>query len=50
VASIAPARDLTLVTGNLRHFDRVPGLRVENWLAAEPARRVDPAAPPSTPS
>ena len=23
----------TLVTANLRHFARVPGLRVENWLA-----------------
>ena len=32
VASIALARDLTLVTGNVRHFERVPGLRVENWL------------------
>lgn len=32
IASIALARDLTLVTGNTRHFGRVPGLRVENWL------------------
>jgi tRNA(fMet)-specific endonuclease VapC len=32
IASIALARDLTLVTANVRHFDRVPGLRVENWL------------------
>ena len=32
IASICLARDLTLVTGNVRHFDRVPGLRVENWL------------------
>ena len=32
IASIVLARDLTLVTGNGRHFDRVPGLRVENWL------------------
>ena len=23
------------VTGNVRHFERVPGLRIENWL--EPA-------------
>jgi tRNA(fMet)-specific endonuclease VapC len=35
IASIALARDLTLVTANGRHFERVPGLRVENWLAAE---------------
>lgn len=33
IAAIALARDLTLVTGNTRHFSRVPGLRVENWLA-----------------
>lgn len=32
IAAIALSRDLTLVTGNVRHFERVPGLRVENWL------------------
>jgi tRNA(fMet)-specific endonuclease VapC len=32
IASIALSRGLTLVTGNVRHFARVPGLRVENWL------------------
>ncbi|MGI8730429.1 MAG: PIN domain-containing protein [Solirubrobacteraceae bacterium] len=32
IASIALSRDTTLVTGNVRHFARVPGLRVENWL------------------
>lgn len=32
IASIALSRDLTLITGNVRHFDRVPGLTVENWL------------------
>jgi len=32
IASIALSRDLTLVTGNVRHFERVPGLRVDNWL------------------
>lgn len=32
IASIALARDLTLVTGNVKHFARVPELRVENWL------------------
>ena len=36
IAAIAIAHDLTLVTGNGRHFARVPGLRVENWLAAVP--------------
>ncbi len=34
IASIALARDLTLVTGNSRHFRRVSGLRVEDWPAA----------------
>lgn len=33
IASIALSRGLTLITGNVRHFDRVPGLAVENWLA-----------------
>lgn len=33
IASIALAADLTLVTANVRHFDRVPDLTVENWLA-----------------
>jgi predicted nucleic acid-binding protein len=34
IASIALAHDLTLVTGNTKHFGRVPELRVENWLAS----------------
>jgi tRNA(fMet)-specific endonuclease VapC len=32
IASIVLARDATLVTANVRHFARVAGLRVENWL------------------
>jgi predicted nucleic acid-binding protein len=32
IASIAVTRQMTLVTGNLRHFSRVPGLTVEDWL------------------
>ena len=32
IASIALARDLVVVTGNVRHFERVPSLSVENWL------------------
>ncbi len=32
IASIALAHDLTLVTANTRHFSRVPGLRVDDWL------------------
>lgn len=32
IASIALARNFTVVTGNVRHFQRVPSLSVENWL------------------
>ena len=32
IAAIAVANDLTVVTGNVRHFSRVPGLQVENWI------------------
>jgi tRNA(fMet)-specific endonuclease VapC len=31
IAAHALADDLTLVTNNEREFQRVPGLRVENW-------------------
>lgn len=32
IAAIALDRGLTVVTGNVRHFQRVPELTVENWL------------------
>jgi tRNA(fMet)-specific endonuclease VapC len=32
IAAICLAHDFILATGNVRHFERVPGLRVENWL------------------
>lgn len=32
IAAIALTHDLTVVTGNTRHFQRVGGLRVENWM------------------
>jgi len=31
IAATALTRNLTLVTNNEAHFQRVPGLRVENW-------------------
>ncbi len=32
IASVALAHDLKVVTGNERHFQRVPELETENWL------------------
>ena len=32
IASIALTRQFVLVTGNVRHFSRVPGLTIEDWL------------------
>lgn len=32
IASIALSRQLTLITGNIRHFSKTPNLQVENWL------------------
>jgi tRNA(fMet)-specific endonuclease VapC len=32
IAALALSRQLTVVTGNVRHFQRVAGLTVENWL------------------
>lgn len=32
IAATALEHDLTLVTRNIRHFRRIPSLRVENWF------------------
>ena len=32
IGAIALARGLTVVTGNVRHFERIPDLLIENWL------------------
>ncbi len=32
VASIAVANDLILITGNVKHFERIPRLMIENWF------------------
>ncbi len=37
IAGQARARGLVLATRNLREFERVPGLEVENWQDASPA-------------
>jgi tRNA(fMet)-specific endonuclease VapC len=33
IGSIARARGAVVVTGNTRHFERIPGLELENWRA-----------------
>ncbi len=32
IASVALANDLTLVTNNTKHFERIAELRIENWV------------------
>lgn len=36
IAGHARSRGLILVTNNRREFDRVPGLRVEDWTVSQP--------------
>ena len=33
IAAIALTHRLTVVTGNVRHFEGIPGLKFENWIA-----------------
>ena len=32
IASIASSNDLIIITGNIRHFSRISGLIVEDWI------------------
>jgi len=32
IGSIALSHDLTVVTANIKHFSRIPNLRIENWF------------------
>ncbi len=32
IGAIAAARQATVVTGNRRHYERIPGVNVENWI------------------
>ena len=34
IAANAIAKDCTLVTNNVSHFSRIPGLALENWASA----------------
>ncbi len=45
IGSIALAHGLTVVTGNVRHFRRIPGLAVENWLEAGASQDCQDANP-----
>ncbi len=38
IAAIALSRSLILITGNVRHFERVDGLEIQNWLDPESPR------------
>ena len=33
IAATALCRNAVLVTGNVKHFERIDGLRIENWFA-----------------
>jgi predicted nucleic acid-binding protein len=35
IASIAMRHDFVIITGNTKHFSRIPGLRIEDWLNAK---------------
>jgi predicted nucleic acid-binding protein len=32
IGAIAAARNATVVTGNRRHYERIPGVAVEDWI------------------
>ena len=32
IAATAIEEELILVTGNVKHFERIPGLKIENWM------------------
>ena len=34
IGVVALSRGATIITGNRRHYARIPGLVVENWLRA----------------
>lgn len=41
IAAHALSLDAIIVTNNVRHFERVPDLRVENWLADASGSNID---------
>jgi tRNA(fMet)-specific endonuclease VapC len=45
IAGIAKSRGLVLVTNNVSHFERVPGLIVENWSIAPQGTTLESLQP-----
>ncbi len=35
IAAIAIQHDLILITGNIKHFNKIPGLSIENWIRVD---------------
>ena len=33
IAAIAIQHEMVLITGNTRHFSKIPGLHIENWIS-----------------
>ena len=33
IAAVAIQHNLTLITGNTKHLKKMPGLRIEDWIA-----------------
>jgi len=36
IASIAIQHKLTIITGNVKHFENIPGVSLENWIKTSP--------------
>jgi hypothetical protein len=49
IAGQAKARNLTLVTHNTSEFQRVEGLRVEDWKGTPPPAALKPQKAPARP-
>lgn len=32
IAATAMSAEMTLITANVRHFEKIPGLKIENWI------------------
>ncbi|MCP4659407.1 MAG: type II toxin-antitoxin system VapC family toxin [bacterium] len=48
IASVALVHGATLVTGNVRHYDRIPDLEIEDWIRGRGLHIHEPHAPYGT--